>query len=166
MRLPQPPGGSTIHAVDEDDAAMDTQRCAADDEPAVIRFEGELDAADDERLGELQQLTAGGATRIVVDLVNVSFVDSSVVRALVLAHRNTTSRGGWVRVVYTHHLIRRVIDICGLSEVLPQFTTVDAALRNAPTRQHPEDGPGPGSSPSIGAGRRFGGSPADGGPTS
>ena len=46
---------------------------------------------------------------------------------------------GWVRVVYTHHVIRRVIEICGLIDLLPQYTTLDAALRNAPTRHLDEE---------------------------
>lgn len=113
-------------------------------QPAVVSLAGELDASDASWADGIGKAIESGHREIVVDLLNVSFVDSSVVRELVLAHRRTEAEG-WVRVVYTHHLIRRVIDICGLSDLLPQYTTVDAAVRGAPTRQHPLDGPAPGA---------------------
>ncbi len=43
-----------------------------------------------------------------------------------------SERGGWVRIVYTHHLIKRVIEICGLTEVFPQYPTVAAAISRTP----------------------------------
>ena len=100
-------------------------------EPGVVVAEvsGELDAADNKLEIELQALLARSETHIVVDLTNVTFIDSSVVRVLVVAHRTVAERGGWVRVVYTHHLIGRVIDICGLGELFPQYASVDSAVR-------------------------------------
>ena len=97
--------------------------------PPVVTLAGEWDVAD-ERLEEilLHPLRSGDG-RLVVDMLNVSFIDSSVVRALVAAHVAATEREGWIRLVYTHHVIRRVIEICGLADLLPQFGTVDAAIR-------------------------------------
>lgn len=109
-------------------------------DPAVIEFEGELDVADDRLSRALDDVLARGARHVVVDLLNVTFIDSSVVRALVLAHRQLDGRGGWIRVVYIHHLIRRVIDICGLAETLPQYSTVDAAVRGVAATSHHEMG--------------------------
>lgn len=106
-------------------------RSSVDEEPVVVRLSGELDAGDPGFADELLATVEGGARRVVVDMLNVSFIDSSVVRALVLAHRRTSAGGGWLRVVYTHHLVRRVIDMCGLAGVFPQYPTVDAARRNA-----------------------------------
>jgi anti-anti-sigma factor len=109
--------------------------------PLVVVAEGELDVADE----SLQKLLLDLVTDdrgLVVDLLNVTFIDSSVVRALVLAHREASERGGWLRVVYTHHLIRRVIEICGLAELLPQYTSVEAAVRgvHSTVRQPDHDG--------------------------
>ena len=78
-------------------------------------------------------------SHIVVDLTNVTFIDSSVVRALVVAHRTVLQRRGWVRAVYTHHLIRRVIDICGLDDVFPQYASVESAVRGT-TAMHAHGG--------------------------
>jgi len=97
----------------------------------VAQISGELDAADDKLHAQLGSLLAGSDSNLVVDLTNVTFIDSSVVRALVVAHRTVTDRGGWVRVVYTHHLIGRVIEICGLDDVFPQYASVESAVRGS-----------------------------------
>lgn len=100
--------------------------------PVVVVAKGELDIADESLQRVLVDL-APDSRGIVVDLLNVTFIDSSVVRALALAYRDATDRGGWLRVVYTHHMIRRVLEICGLAELLPQYTSVEAATRGVPS---------------------------------
>lgn len=97
--------------------------------PPVIALTGEWDVADERLEDVLLGSLRSGDGRLVVDMLNVSFIDSAVVRALVAAHVEAARREGWVRLVYTHHVIRRVIEICGLAELLPQFGTVDAAVR-------------------------------------
>jgi anti-anti-sigma factor len=100
-----------------------------DTRAVVAVVSGELDAADPQLDAELAPLLRRGESHIVVDLTNVTFIDSSVVRALVVAYRTVTALGGWVRVVYTHHLIGRVIEICGLAEIFPQYASVESAIR-------------------------------------
>jgi anti-anti-sigma factor len=104
-----------------------------DDGFVVVAFAGELDVADAEWSDRIDDALRNGASRLVVDLTNVTFIDSSVIGPLVLAHRRV-GPDGWLRLVYIHHLIARVIDICGLAETFPQYATVDAARRAAPTR--------------------------------
>jgi anti-anti-sigma factor len=112
---------------------MEAVEPVADPEVAVVALAGELDASDTSWARELDEVVDSGARKLVVDMLNVTFVDSSVIQALILARRRVGG-SGWVRLVYTHHLIGRVIDICGLAETFPHYTTVDAALRQAPTR--------------------------------
>lgn len=108
-------------------------RRSIEEDPLVVRFSGELDAGDPAFAGDLLGKVGDEAPCVIVDLLNVSFIDSSVVRALVLADRATTGAGGWLRVVYTHHMVRRVIEICGLSGVFPQYPTIEAARRDLPS---------------------------------
>ena len=58
-----------------------------DSEPVEITVSGELDVARSELSGALDAALGGGACRIVVNLLDVSFIDSSVLRVLVLARR-------------------------------------------------------------------------------
>jgi stage II sporulation protein AA (anti-sigma F factor antagonist) len=106
---------------------------SADDAIAVVSLSGELDAADPTWADEIDAVLDSGADRLVVDLRNVTFIDSSVVRLLVLAQRRVAP-DGWLHLVYTHHMISRVLQICGLADAFPQFTTVHSALRSTPTR--------------------------------
>jgi anti-anti-sigma factor len=106
---------------------------SADDGVAIISLSGELDASDTSWTDELDAALQAGRVALVVDLRNVTFIDSSVVRALILAHKRVGEKG-WVHLVYTHHLINRVLQMCGLAETFPQYTTVEAALRSAPTK--------------------------------
>lgn len=109
---------------------MSLQRqTGADRKPVVVKLTGELDAGDSGFTDQLLAPADDGECCLIVDMLNVSFIDSSVIRALILAHRTATESGGWLRVVYTHHIIRRVIDMCGLSELLPQYATVESARR-------------------------------------
>jgi anti-anti-sigma factor len=109
---------------------------AIDDKVAdvtVIALSGELDASDTSWADEFTSALNAGQERLVVDLLGVTFIDSSFVRELLIAARRIGAEG-WLRLVYTHHLIGRVVEICGLAETFPQFTTVDAALRGAPRK--------------------------------
>ncbi len=112
---------------------MEAREPVADPVTAVVALDGELDASDTSWVEDIDSALDEGAENLVLDLRNVTFIDSSVIQALILAHRRVGD-AGWVRLVYTHHLIGRVIDICGLAETFPQFTTVEAAVRDAPTR--------------------------------
>lgn len=101
--------------------------------PEVIACSGEVDLADSGWADQIEAALASGSRHLVIDFRNVTFIDSSVVRVLVLAHRRTEA-DGWVRVVYTHHVVGRVLEICGLTDVFPQYPTVDAARRDQPVR--------------------------------
>lgn len=103
------------------------------DDAVVVTCSGELDAADPSWADEIDAALRAGRNRLVVDLRNVTFIDSSVPRLLLLAHRRV-GPDGWLHLVYTHHMISRVLQICGLADTFPQFTTVHSALRSTPTR--------------------------------
>lgn len=104
-------------------------RPGLEQDPVVVTLSGELDAGDSGFTEDLLAPIDAGARHVVVDMLNVSFIDSSVIRALVLAHRAVSEAGGWLRLVYTHHIIRRVVEMCGLAELLPQYATIESARR-------------------------------------
>jgi anti-anti-sigma factor len=106
-------------------------------QPGVVTLSGEWDVAERGLSDSLRTALRRSQGRLIVDLLNVSFIDSSVIGALLLTHRDAQPLDGWVRVVYTNHEIRRVIEICGLSELFPQFPSVEAALRD---REHHQAG--------------------------
>lgn len=95
---------------------------------AVLTCAGELDVAESELDAQLTQALDQGPTLVVVDLLEVTFIDSSVVRSLLQAQQVLEDRGADLRLVYSHHLIVKVLQICGVSDLLPRCSSVVAAL--------------------------------------
>jgi anti-sigma B factor antagonist len=79
---------------------------------------GELDAFV---AGDLEAVfvDAGEDPRIVVDLTNVSFMDSTALGVLVRAVRDVDTRGGAVRVVLPRGTARRIFELTTLDRLLP-----------------------------------------------
>jgi anti-sigma B factor antagonist len=93
----------------------------------VVRLAGELDLynAEDVR-GALAQALGADPTRIVVDLSEVQFVDSTALGVLIEA-RSKLGRGD-LRLAGLRLETRRTLQVSGLDRHLPVHDTVDDAL--------------------------------------
>jgi anti-sigma B factor antagonist len=81
----------------------------------LVMISGELDIVTVERLEpEVDALVAREATGIEVDLSDLEFMDSSGLALLL----RITNRFGALRVVGAKTLVRRVIEVTGLTEIL------------------------------------------------
>jgi anti-sigma B factor antagonist len=85
----------------------------------VLRLEGELDLSVAEEL-EQQLLRAlrRADERLCVDLSEVTYIDSSSVRALLRAAAFAHDRGKRVQVTSASGISRRVIELAGVEDVL------------------------------------------------
>jgi anti-sigma B factor antagonist len=85
----------------------------------VLRLEGELDLSVAEEL-EQQLLHAlrRADERLCVDLSEVTYIDSSSVRALLRAAAFAHDRGKRVQVTSASGISRRVIELAGVEDVL------------------------------------------------
>jgi anti-anti-sigma factor len=93
----------------------------------VVQVEGDLDMATSSRLTEaLERADAGD--RIIVDLSECTFLDSSAVRVLVAGARTAQTAGGDMALVARDPGIRRVLEIAAIDELLPVHETREAAL--------------------------------------
>jgi anti-anti-sigma factor len=96
----------------------------------VVTLRGELDlAVEGEVLAVLDQVLAARTKVLVADLRGLSFVDSSGVRALVLAAQRCTETGCRLILVRGTPEVERVLALCCVDSL---FETVAA----------PEDAPG------------------------
>ncbi|WP_195911353.1 STAS domain-containing protein [Streptomyces kaniharaensis] len=94
----------------------------------VIALSGDLDdfaAHDVRRL--LDALVDGGEARVVVDLAAVGFVDSTGLNALLSAARRARDGRGAVRLAGAVPRVRDVVELSGVSAVLPLYPDVAAA---------------------------------------
>jgi anti-sigma B factor antagonist len=89
---------------------------------AVLRARGEIDVASAPEFHDaLSGLIAEGPAILVVDLSDVSFIDSTGLGVLVSAEKQTRADGHGLRLVVTHPQITRLLELTGLDEV---FTVV------------------------------------------
>lgn len=96
-----------------------------------IRIGGELDACSAPRLEEaLQPQYLPEFRKLVLDLTDVRFIDSTGIRLLVMLLHRRTGDEEVVAVKPAHNIARRALDIVGLSRVVPLTETLDDALQD------------------------------------
>jgi anti-sigma B factor antagonist len=97
---------------------------------ATVTVTGELDLHSSsvltDRLAELSDVT-----EIELDAGGVSFIDSAGLRALLVASKAASDRGAELRVVVLSDQMARVVEIAGVSDLLPGVPT--ARVTDAPT---------------------------------
>src|SRR5664280_1187901 len=94
------------------------------DEVAVVEPSGELDFDTGPELDAcLTSAMESGASRVVVDLTQVTFIDSSALGMLVGAARRSAGQTTELMIVCPPGNVARVIAITGLSRVFPIYAT-------------------------------------------
>jgi anti-sigma B factor antagonist len=77
---------------------------------------------------EIDRLRELGAVRVVVDLLDTGFIDSTGLGALLYGLKALRAEGGELRIVSSGSRIGRIFRITGLDRVFPMFPSVDEAL--------------------------------------
>jgi anti-anti-sigma factor len=99
----------------------------------VLKLHGEVTIyMTDELNMVIDRLIEGGCRELVVDIEDVSFVDSSCLGVLLGTFRRLDADGGWVRVVCPQGEVLRVLRTVGFDRWLEVFETVEQA-RCAPS---------------------------------
>ena len=100
----------------------------ADTTLPVIAVSGEIDVATAPQLREwLQRVIAQGESTIVLDLLGVTFLDSTALGVMVGALKRCREAGGDLHIVVADPRIMKIFEITGLTNV---FTIADS-LQNA-----------------------------------
>jgi anti-sigma B factor antagonist len=95
----------------------------------VLELSGELDLAVGPRFRELVQgAVADTPTLVVVDLEEVGFMDSTMLRELLRAHREVSEIGGRFVVAGPQPTVRRLLELTGTAEVFALAASRDDAL--------------------------------------
>lgn len=98
------------------------------DRSVVVRLAGELDLWNSDAVrGALREGAARQPRRLVVDLANVAFVDSTTLGALLEA-RAAVGDATSLRLAAPAFAVRRTLDVSGLTQHFAVFESVDAAL--------------------------------------
>jgi anti-sigma B factor antagonist len=95
---------------------------------ALIVARGELDVQSVADLrARLNEAIDAGNTKVVIDLAQVSFIDSLSLSALVAARRRIGDDGR-LAVVAVHEYVRLILQATGLEQVLDVFETREDAV--------------------------------------
>jgi anti-sigma B factor antagonist len=90
----------------------------------VIAVSGEIDVATAPQLREcLHRVIAQGETTVVLDLLEVTFLDSTALGVLVGALKRCRELGGELHIVVVDPRIMKIFEITGLTNV---FTIADS----------------------------------------
>ena len=103
----------------------------------VLRVRGELDLSTAGRLARTVQAVGGVRrhTRVVIDLTELDFCDSTGLRALMSAVREVEYLGGKAALAVTPHgPLDRLLELTGLSEFLRTADTPEEALKRLGAR--------------------------------
>jgi anti-anti-sigma factor len=99
----------------------------------VISATGELDRTDLPALKvALQGAFGDGVRQLILDLADVTYLDSSVLAALIAESLDADKRGDVIVMVTGSDGIMRSLELKGLTQVLHIAETVDDALAQLP----------------------------------
>lgn len=94
-----------------------------DDGAPVLVLVGELDSYRAPRLKDVIDDVLGpgdtdaGPNALTLDLAGITFIDSSGISVLVLAHKRLAERGGQLAVHSPQRIVHRVLEVTGLTQV-------------------------------------------------
>ncbi|ADO76575.1 STAS domain-containing protein [Halanaerobium praevalens] len=98
---------------------------------AVIKFEGEVNFENSNQLKEkvkAELITNEEVDVLIIDLAQVSYLDSSGVGLLLSLFKFMQKRDGSLKVVNPNAKLKRVFDVTKMREIIPVFTDLDKAL--------------------------------------
>lgn len=90
----------------------------------IVSVRGEIDVSTAPELrNRLLEVAEKGHTTVVVDLGEVSFLDSTALGVLVGSLKRFRSAGGDLRLVVSTRPVYKVLEITGLIDVFPIYST-------------------------------------------
>jgi len=93
----------------------------------IVRLAGEIDLYNAGEVGSaLQEIAGSDPARVVVDLGEVEFVDSTALGTLIEARKQLAN--GRLVLAAPGHDVRRAIEVAGLLDHFDVHDSVDAAL--------------------------------------
>ncbi|MFJ9629530.1 STAS domain-containing protein [Streptomyces sp. NPDC101175] len=95
---------------------------------AVVAVAGEIDQQTAGSLREALDLSAGAPPHVVLDLRQVTFMDSSGINVLLTVHHELARADGWLRLAGTTPSVLRIIQLVGIDGVIDCHPTVQQAL--------------------------------------
>ncbi|WP_406004729.1 STAS domain-containing protein [Streptomyces sp. NBC_00637] len=95
----------------------------------IVTVRGEIDHDVKAVLGQaLMPEDDTTPPRIVADLSNVTFMDSSGINVFVNAHRRVSDAQGWLRIAGAQESVVHLLHLVGIDEIITCHPTIEQAL--------------------------------------
>ncbi|MCZ9350982.1 STAS domain-containing protein [Streptomyces mutabilis] len=96
----------------------------------MVSLAGEIDHDSGDTLRRALDACDTPRPRIVVDLRQVTFMDSSGINIFIAAHRTVSEAGGWLRLAAPGEAVMRTLSLVGVDAVIDCRETLRQALSN------------------------------------
>ncbi|MEU0231179.1 MULTISPECIES: STAS domain-containing protein [unclassified Streptomyces] len=95
-----------------------------------MTLQGEIDHTAKDTLTDIlvPRNEAAVPLRVVADLTGVTFMDSSGINALILAHQHLTAQQGGLRITGAQEAVGCVLGLIGVDTVIPCHPVLEDAL--------------------------------------
>lgn len=95
---------------------------------SVVVLEGRLDSAQaKEFIGLVNAAADQNRVKLILDMAQVDFVDSSGLGSLVVAHKQVNNRGGDIKIISLRPEVRTIFELTRLHRIFDIFETLDIA---------------------------------------
>ena len=95
---------------------------------AVVLVAGEIDISTSDDLADTVAGALDGHGVVLLDLAEVTFIDSSGLGVLVRSHRHAEAADAWFAVVHPSRQTRRLITVLGLDQLVHVHDSHEQAL--------------------------------------
>ena len=102
----------------------------------IVWAHGEIDVGTAPDLMQELAGAVGAKCRVIIDLTQVTFMDSTGLNALALARRRADAGNGEVRLVGAFGIVRNVLHITGLDQIFAVHSTIEESIGPSPAVQH------------------------------
>lgn len=105
-----------------------------EDGVVVLDLEGRFDFGARKVFKDTVERVQGeGCLHIIINMERVSFVDSSALGLLVIAHQNLKIKQSQLSLVNPQPYVRQVLDLANVPKMVQLFSTIEEAKRQSPT---------------------------------
>ncbi len=95
----------------------------------VVDLEGRFDFGSRREFKEsMERLGEVGGQHIILNLEKVSFVDSSALGLLVVAHQNLKLKQGRISMVNPQTYVRQILELANVPKMIPVYPSLQDAL--------------------------------------
>lgn len=111
---------------------LNIQRKTADPDVTVLEMAGRITLGNDSQKieWELSELLKENQKKIVFDLAQITFLDSSGIGILVMCHAKLQKAGGALRIAGARGMTEETLRMTSVNKIIPFYATVPEAARS------------------------------------